>query len=238
VNPGNVYTAQLSNAAGSFASPVNIGSVTSSATGTLFVNATIPAGTPSGNGYRIRVTASDPATNGSDNGTNLTVHALPVITIIGNPANGTMCIGESVTMLASGAVNYSWAPAGSLNTSTQAQVTATPATTTTYIATGTDANGCSNTGSFVVTVDDCAGVAEQAETPLLLYPNPASGTVTLQYDPLLDIAAVELLDHSGRVIFAAEPQETVIPVEALAPGSYFARITHKNGLGTARFTKQ
>lgn len=70
-NSGNTFTAQLSDATGSFASPVAIGSV--SATGSGSINATIPANTPAGNGYRIRVVASDPEIIGSDNGADITV---------------------------------------------------------------------------------------------------------------------------------------------------------------------
>jgi len=62
-NSGNTFTAQLSDAAGSFTSPVNIGSSNSVNDGSI--NITIPAGTPTGTGYRIRVTGSNPATTGS-----------------------------------------------------------------------------------------------------------------------------------------------------------------------------
>ncbi len=55
---GNTAVAQLSDANGSFANAINIGSVTATASGTI--NATIPAGTPSGTGYKIRVVASNP----------------------------------------------------------------------------------------------------------------------------------------------------------------------------------
>jgi len=68
-NSGNVFTAQLSNAAGSFASPLTIGTVTSITAGTITV--TIPSGTPPGTGYRIRVTGSSPAGTGTDNGTDI-----------------------------------------------------------------------------------------------------------------------------------------------------------------------
>ncbi|WP_234109130.1 GEVED domain-containing protein [Chryseobacterium sp. R2A-55] len=72
-NSGNVYAAELSNATGSFAAPVNIGTLSSAAnSGTI--NAAIPIGTAAGNGYRIRVTASDPTVIGSNNGANLTVN--------------------------------------------------------------------------------------------------------------------------------------------------------------------
>lgn len=68
---GNVFTAQLSNASGSFANPTNIGTLTATGSGTI--NATILSSTPAGTGYRIRVVASNPAVNGSNNGTDLVV---------------------------------------------------------------------------------------------------------------------------------------------------------------------
>lgn len=68
---GNVFTAELSDATGSFASPVSIGSVTSTTAGTI--NATMPNLMTTGALYRVRVVASTPAVTGTDNGTDLTV---------------------------------------------------------------------------------------------------------------------------------------------------------------------
>lgn len=68
---GNTFTAELSDANGSFASPVTIGSVTSTTSGTIA--ATIPAGTATGAGYRIRVKSSTPALTAADNGTNISI---------------------------------------------------------------------------------------------------------------------------------------------------------------------
>ena len=70
-NAGNIFTAQLSDANGSFSAPTVIGTLTSTTDGTI--NATIPATTPDGNGYLVRVIASNPAVSGSDNGTALVV---------------------------------------------------------------------------------------------------------------------------------------------------------------------
>lgn len=61
---GNVYTAQLSNASGSFASPTNVGTLTSTAN-VGSINITIPAATASGAGYTIRVVSSNPAVTGT-----------------------------------------------------------------------------------------------------------------------------------------------------------------------------
>jgi hypothetical protein len=99
-NTGNIFTAQLSNATGSFASPVNIGSVTATASGVI--NASIPAGTVNGTGYRIRVVGSNPlAIQVSDNGTNIQVSAgvVPSVSISANPGN-LICSGSPVTFTA------------------------------------------------------------------------------------------------------------------------------------------
>lgn len=63
-NAGNTYTAQLSDAAGSFATPVAIGSITSiSNSGNIpFI---IPNGTASSSTYKIRIVSSDPVAEGT-----------------------------------------------------------------------------------------------------------------------------------------------------------------------------
>jgi hypothetical protein len=68
---GNTFTAQLSNPAGAFAPPTDIGSTASSSSGTI--TATIPAAAQAGTAYRIRVVSSTPALYGSDNGGDLVV---------------------------------------------------------------------------------------------------------------------------------------------------------------------
>jgi hypothetical protein len=93
-NAGNVYTAQLSNAAGSFASPVSIGTVTSTLN-TDVILATIPAGTAAGVGYRIRVVSSNPVVTGSDNTVNLTVNNAITITV--QPPNRVITDGNNTT---------------------------------------------------------------------------------------------------------------------------------------------
>ncbi len=74
-NGGNTFTAELSDASGSFSSPVNIGTLSStSSSGTI--SCTIPGSTAAGTQYRIRVTSSDPASTGAANKTDLTINAL------------------------------------------------------------------------------------------------------------------------------------------------------------------
>ncbi|OIP82579.1 MAG: hypothetical protein AUK44_07360, partial [Porphyromonadaceae bacterium CG2_30_38_12] len=74
---GNVFTAQLSDANGSFASPVNIGTLVATTSG--IINATIPLSSLVGTGYRIRVVSNSPAVTGTDNGVDLTINNGPFV---------------------------------------------------------------------------------------------------------------------------------------------------------------
>ncbi|RYE20820.1 MAG: hypothetical protein EOP51_17025, partial [Sphingobacteriales bacterium] len=64
---GNVFTMQLSDASGSFASPTNIGTYNSFYA--TFINGTIPSGTPVGTGYKVRIISSLPVTTSAESGT-------------------------------------------------------------------------------------------------------------------------------------------------------------------------
>lgn len=74
-NAGNVFTAQLSNAAGSFAAPVAIGSSASTVSGTIA--AIIPQLAVPGAGYRIRVVSSAPVVVGAPNTLDIGVFEAP-----------------------------------------------------------------------------------------------------------------------------------------------------------------
>ncbi|WP_111707883.1 GEVED domain-containing protein [Lutibacter citreus] len=77
---GNVFTAQLSDASGSFASPVAIGTLTTTTDG-IPISATLPIGTSIGAGYRIRVVSSTPVASGTDNGSDISIITTPTITV-------------------------------------------------------------------------------------------------------------------------------------------------------------
>ncbi len=60
---GNVFTALLSDASGSFANPTTLGSVSGTASGVI--SATVPGGVAVGSGYQVRVVSSAPAITNS-----------------------------------------------------------------------------------------------------------------------------------------------------------------------------
>ena len=136
---GNVFTAQLSNASGSFASPVNIGTLNSTAAGTI--SAIIPAGTLAGTGYRIRVISNTPAVTGSDNGTNLTINAVPSSPTVGTITQPT-CSEATGSVVLNGLPTGNWTltrnPGGIKTTGTGTSATISGLVTGTYTYTVTN----------------------------------------------------------------------------------------------------
>lgn len=72
---GNTYTVQISDAAGVFTYPVNIGSLVSNAT-TATISCTVPEAMPSGNGYKVRVLTNSPVSIGSASTATFTVNGV------------------------------------------------------------------------------------------------------------------------------------------------------------------
>jgi uncharacterized repeat protein (TIGR03803 family) len=187
---GNVFTAQLSDASGSFASPVSIGSITSPFAGTI--NAVIPANTLPGNAYRIRVIGSIPVVTGSNNGSNITINALPNV-------NTTLNVA-TITADQSGA-GYQW-----LNCSTGNSVIS-GATNQSYTATANgaysvivtmDGNGCSDT-SLCVNINKIGIDEIVTNHEFTIYPNPAKDNITIIVPKK---ASIEILNIQGQIIKA------------------------------------
>ncbi len=99
-----------------------------------------PAATTS---YDVTVTDANTCTGTATQ--QITVNTNPTVTI--NPATVTVCGGLPATLTASGGVTYLWSDGA-----TTAANTVTPAATTVYTVTGTDANSCSGTATATVTV--------------------------------------------------------------------------------------
>jgi uncharacterized protein YjdB len=157
---GNIYTAQLSDASGSFTSPVDIGTLASVAAGTI--TATIPSAAAAGTGYRIRVISNTPADTGTINSSDLTISPLPVAGTVSGTA--TVCISATTPLTdATGDAGGTWSStvAGNATVDASGMVTG--------IAVGT------TTISYTVT-NSCGTVA--ATQVVTVNPLPAQGSIT------------------------------------------------------------
>jgi len=148
----NIFTAELSNAAGSFASPVTIGSVSGTASGSI--TAVIPPGTLPGTGYRIRVVSTHPVFTGRENALAVTItNSCCNILLTGtgtnvschNGTNGAIDVSSSNT---SGIPAFLWSDGNTLQ----------------------DRNGLA-AGAYTVTVTYAAGCS-QSQTFIIMQPGP------------------------------------------------------------------
>lgn len=239
-NAGNIFTAQLSDANGSFASPINIGSIASTSSGTI--SATIPASTPAGTGYRIRVVASSPAIPGSDNGTDLVVDQYHnsitppgVQTFVFTGTGTTLTVNESQNSISrewrysttSGGPYVSFAP-----TQTGTQYTPSfPAVGTYYVvcASTNQYNDevisneviCNATNSITLTTTTVTGA------PFYVSPSAnVTGTVSFTTDVIYgagNVFTAELSDLNGNfaspVIIGSQPGTTSGTIDITIPNN-------------------
>lgn len=86
-------------------------------------------------------------TNGCTNQDSIEVivNALPLV--MANASDTSLCLGDSVILFGSGALNYIW------NNAVTDSMIFVPTITNNYVVTGTDTNGCVNMDSIIITVN-------------------------------------------------------------------------------------
>lgn len=108
----------------------------------------------------------------------VTFNALP--TVVANASATTICEGDLVTLSGSGAATYAW------DNGVTDGVGFAPTATNTYVVTGTDANGCTNTDGVSVVVNPLPTVTMTSLAQVCVYNaafdltvgSPAGGTYT------------------------------------------------------------
>ncbi|MBK7690782.1 MAG: T9SS type A sorting domain-containing protein [Bacteroidetes bacterium] len=90
----------------------------------------------------------------------VTVNAAPTVTATASA--DSICVGGSSVLTGGGAVSYVWNPGGLVGSPT-----VTPAVTTTYTVTGTNAAGCTATATVMVTVNNTPVVTATASPSII-----------------------------------------------------------------------
>jgi len=156
--------------------------------------------------------------------TQVIVNPLPTITVV--PSKSTaICRGTTNTLTASGAQSYSW----SVGASTAAVITVSPNNTTFYSVTGTDANGCTGTQQFQISVSTCNGIEDvKSSASITIYPNPSSGNISIRAS---ETTNGKVYSAAGQLIqsFYLNGEENEINISDLSNGIYFV-VTDMNGL--------
>lgn len=195
-NAGNVFTAQLSNAAGSFTSPTPLSPTLSGATavGTNLtgrsINATIPAGTPLGTGYRVRVVSSNPTMSTlQDNGTDIEIINTPAAQ---TPVGSTnVCTGSTGNKYYAPSLNasytYTW-------TVTGGTITDKPSIDTIVVSWNTTAGN----GTVALTVGNSCGSSPGSLTVQKVNGQPVTSAITGPASACIgDVVTYSVASNSG-----------------------------------------
>jgi gliding motility-associated-like protein/uncharacterized repeat protein (TIGR01451 family) len=147
------------------------------------------------------------------------VHSLP---LVGAGANIEICRNDSIQLNAFGAQSYLWDNDSTLTSVFVSNPVAFPQITTTYSVVGTDANGCSNTSSVIVSVNNnplisaqlnhitCSGFNDGSITA-----NPYNGLFPYVYE------------------WSTNPVQNLQTATGLSPNvDYVVAITDANGCST------
>jgi hypothetical protein len=215
-NPGNVFTAQLSDSNGLFTNPTNIGSVAATAGGM------IPVGiAPSflGSGYRIRIISSSPSYVGPDNGSDFSIH--PSIYISSNNPSQGGCAPVNIDL-------------------TLGLTSSDPGTTYEYFQNGVPVPTPKNVtygGNFTIIGTSPHGC--KAETGLTYFVFGRPEIRITQFNPVCEDAPPMVIsantqfgwyEHSGTGIIGGAGTNLVFSPTQAGPGTYKFKFTGYGGV--------
>jgi gliding motility-associated-like protein len=124
------------------------------------------------------------------------------LTIDATPDISTITEGDSVQLIATGAVSYTWNPSSSLTCFDCPNPIAQPSQNTIYIVTGTDTDGC--TGSDTVVVNVLQLPQPNFEFPNVITPNSDGTNDVFEIQNLPENTKVLILNRWGNIVFSSD----------------------------------
>lgn len=121
-------------------------------------------------------------------------------------SSATVCPGQTTTLTATGAVNYTWSPGSSLSTTSGSVTNASPNTVTTYTVLGDNGAGCN--GSAQITVN-------MGSSPPMLISSTASAVCT-GFNSTVTATGATSYTWSGSTLTTSIVQPSI----SVGPGTY------------------
>lgn len=106
-----------------------------------------------------------------------------------------ICRGESAHLMATGALNYTWAPFTGLSCNACPNPVASPLTTTQYVVTGYNSFGCASRDTILITVPQPITVDASADMVMCIGQSRqliANGATTYQWSPAATLSAANI----------------------------------------------
>ncbi|MFA5648065.1 MAG: T9SS type A sorting domain-containing protein [Bacteroidales bacterium] len=240
----NTFTVYLSDANGDFSADVVVGEVESNEVGSI--NIEIPAGTPSGTGYQIKVQSSSPAfeSEASNSFEIILDNINPTVSItssIGDNTNSAKFdvnikfsedvkdFEQSDILVSNAFINkfeVRKAYLYSINISPLQYDSVTisiPADAVTDLA--GNPNKASNRWSTIYTI---TSVENLAATGLSIYPNPSDGHIIVDFDKQFKKAVLSVYDISGKLLqtrVLTQAKAAQVDLSGLSKGMYILKIS-------------
>jgi hypothetical protein len=171
----------------------------------------------------------------------VSIEVLPLPTLVTN-TDTIICAGSSLTLTVSGAIAYNWEPEAAVPCIDCSFMEVSPSSTTTYTVTGTNADNCSNSASFTVTVEICNSVSDADVNGLKVYPNPADHYLVVDgKNNSLLADRYEIYGLNGKLLQQGKiiALPATIPLQQLAGGNYVVRLYINNSpIGNSAFILQ
>jgi hypothetical protein len=157
-----------------------------------------------------------------------------------SPAQQTICLNETASVTASGAISYTWT-ASSGNTLSGSSYTASPVTLEQIQLSGTDANSCVANTVVTVYVSQCTGLTTNAVNSNLItvFPNPSAGVVTarFEYEGRKEIRVYNAIGQAIELrITESESEE--FNLSQYAKGVYYVQVNSKKASANFRIIIQ
>jgi len=163
---------------------------------------------------------------------NLVVNPNPTVTAVNVPS--IICVGETTTLTANGASNYTLYTnpgIGTINGTVTAptSIVTSPTTSASYTIVGANNFGCTQTKFLTQTVNACVGIFENTSNVngISLFPNPNNGVFTIDVNSILTIDIYNILGEKIKSLRTG-PGKTSIDIKDQANGVYFINMIENN----------
>nr|MBK9651496.1 T9SS type A sorting domain-containing protein [Bacteroidota bacterium] len=219
-NANNVYSAQLSNAAGSFATPTVIGSITGANANPI--PCTLPTSLLAGTGYKIRVVGTNPVKTGiASNAFTINACAVPNPSALASStsasitwADATCAVKYQIRYRVNGTANYTTIDVNA-NNNLKNILNLVSATTYQYSmrsmceSTPDVYSAYSATKTFTTTTPRLFGDNySSAENNFVVSPNPSKGDVNIEFAKPVSINSIEIYNTVGKMVKHVEASKT------------------------------
>lgn len=153
----------------------------------------------------------------------------PIPTFSISTSNSISCIGQAVTLTASGASSYNWTPINY----TGSVLTFSPLANYSFTVSGYNSNAsCFSTVLFTQTVTSCTGFSENLipQQSITILPNPNNGNFVLLVDKGIEQRELVIYNNLGQEIYKKiiSDERNEIKLENIASGLYYLKLKVNN----------